>query len=344
MSHVKDYSKKDGIYVQPHEHGSIPWQTSHPDSHYHHQLGEKGEKVLINKPTHPSAPNTWHNPDAVATFVPGGDVPDVINDVKVVPWSSHPTTAAQWNAYLGLMPNLDEQPLKQPPGKKASAGVVVLEPDGRIWLVHPTNQFGGYRSTFPKGTLEPGLSLQATAVREVFEESGLQVHITGLLCDVKRTTSVCRLYLGERIGGSPAEMGWESQAVSLAPLAALSELLNGAADQPVIEALKQHKQIKSGEILAGGGNIVRTLEALDGFYATHGSWPSCLRMSADFLATLVTQHLSPTGFFRLQSKVRIEVEDGDLIASNAAGQQFNYSQQGWVAQNSGLTAKDWLGI
>ncbi|MNN29036.1 hypothetical protein D3C81_1426240 [compost metagenome] len=65
------------------------------------------------------------------------------------------------------------------------------------------------------------------------------MRITGLLDDFKRTTSICRLYLAERIGGSPIDMGWESQAVSLAPLAELDGLLNGAADKPVLAALKQ---------------------------------------------------------------------------------------------------------
>ena len=112
-----------------------------------------------------------------------------------------------------------------------------------VWIVAPTNRFGGYDWVFPKGTVSPGMSLQATALCEALEESGLQVRITGLLGDFARTTSVCRYYLAERIGGSPAAMGWESQAVALAPLEALPDLLTAAADQPVLVALRKAPDI-----------------------------------------------------------------------------------------------------
>jgi 8-oxo-dGTP pyrophosphatase MutT (NUDIX family) len=62
--------------------------------------------------------------------------------------------------------------------ERAAAGAVVMEPDGRLWLVAPSNGFGGYLATFPKGRVEPGISLQATAIREVWEE-----------CDSSRTIS-----------------------------------------------------------------------------------------------------------------------------------------------------------
>jgi hypothetical protein len=139
-------------------------------------------------------------------------------------------------------------------------------------------------------------------------------------------------------------MGWESQAASLVPLDALPKLLNGAADKPVIEALKKRFPNNNGEILAGGGNIVRTLQAIDGFYATFGEWPTHLQMSAEHLATLVTHHLSPRGFFKLQSKIKLIVEDGNLIASATSGRTFNYSLNGWDVHNTGLSARAWLDI
>src|SRR3546814_3051951 len=91
-------------------------------------------------------------------------------------------------------------PFHVSPGKVASSGVIVEEPDGRVWLVGPTNGFGGYRSTFPKGNAEPELSLQANAIKEAFEETGLRVKITGFVGDFTRTTSVARLYRAVRVG------------------------------------------------------------------------------------------------------------------------------------------------
>ena len=86
----------------------------------------------------------------------------VLNGVplEVVP---HPDFSESVN------PKLREAPLMVPPWKSASAGVVVTEPDGRVWVVQPNNQFGGYKNTFPKGTVRPGESLQETAAREVWK-------------------------------------------------------------------------------------------------------------------------------------------------------------------------------
>lgn len=107
--------------------------------------------------------------------------------------------------------------------------------------------------TFPKGRQEPGLSLQATAIKECWEETGLRIRIHSLLGDFKRTATLTRLYLAERVSGTPASMGWESQAVSLAPLVALGSLLNGAADKPVLAALQKalHSLKHFGEPFGG---------------------------------------------------------------------------------------------
>ena len=138
------------------------------------------------------------------------------------------------------MPGLNEPP---PPKHSLplASGVVAVEPDGRIWMVSPTNKFGGYETTFPKGKLDhDGLSLQANAIKEGYEESGLKVRITGYLGDFKRSTSITRLYLAERVGGNPTDMGWESQAVRLVPPEEWGKHLKNPSDQPVLAALRQH--------------------------------------------------------------------------------------------------------
>lgn len=233
-SHIKGYSKKNGTYVRPHERAG---ESSHPDAHHHPRLDDDGDQVLIKRPHHPSLPSTWHNPDAVATFVPDGDVPLSINGIALKPWRDHPQTAEGWDYYEGLNDELEEPPFIVPPGKKAAAGVIIQESDGRVWLNAPSNGFGGYHASFPKGTAEPDLSLQATAAKECFEETGLKVEIIGFLGDYERTTSVARMYLARRVGGTPVDMGWESQAVHLAPRGALFEHLNMASDHGIAEAI-----------------------------------------------------------------------------------------------------------
>ena len=233
-AHIKGYSKKDGTYVRPHDRGDA---APHPAPHHHPKAGEKGQKVLIKKPHHPSAPSTWHNPDAVATFVPGGDVPAAINGIPIRRWKDHPRTVEGWDYTDCVNHDLEEPPFHLPPGKKAAAGVVIEEPDGRVWLVAATNEYGGYRASFAKGTADPGLSLQGTALKEVYEETGLKVQIIGFIADIERTTSKARFYRGKRVGGDPSDMGWESQAVHLVPRGALFDHLNMTTDHGLAEMI-----------------------------------------------------------------------------------------------------------
>lgn len=232
-AHVKGHVRNDGTYVRPYERGGVAL----PAAYHHPRLGDNGKPVLVKLPHHASAHSTWTSPDAVATFVPNGDVPLSLNKVALRSWKDHPTTSEGWDYVDGTMEDLHEPAFKIPPGKKASSGVVIEEPDGRVWLVAPTNGFGGYDATFPKGTAEPELSLQANAIKEAFEETGLRVQIVGLIGDFERTTSVARIYRARRVGGTPADMGWESQAIHLVPKGDLYDHLNGLADHPIAELI-----------------------------------------------------------------------------------------------------------
>ena len=78
---------------------------------------------------------------------------------------------------------------------------------------------------------------QATAIKETFEESGLQIQITGWIGDFERTTSVTRYYFARRIGGNPAQMDWESQAVKLVPKKKLFTVLNHAKDHELLTVM-----------------------------------------------------------------------------------------------------------
>ena len=83
------------------------------------------------------------------------------------------------------------------------------------------------------------MSTQATALVEAYEESGLLVRLREHLVDVKRSQSYTRYFLAERVGGNPAEMGWESQAVMLVPVEQLTKVLNSPNDVPIMDTLKQ---------------------------------------------------------------------------------------------------------
>jgi len=205
------------------------------DPHTHPCLDAKGKPVHIHHPHTASPEDTWDDPGAIATFVPGGDCPGEMNGIAFESWLDHPDNDDEWSEVEGQTEDLQEPPMKLKPGLKPASGCVIEEPDGRIWVVSPSNQFGGYKNTFPKGKEIDEVTWQANAIKEALEEAGLQVRITGFIGDVTRSTSVTRYYRAIRIGGMPVDMGWESQAVHLVPRDRLREFLGNHYDQQVLD-------------------------------------------------------------------------------------------------------------
>ncbi len=231
---------------------------------FHPQPQPNGQPVKLHHPSSPTPPGTWEDWQAVATFVPGGPVPERINDLPLVALRAR-REAIDWAA-LAQNDTFEEPPFTPPAGYKLAAGAVVVEPHGRVWVVHPTNGFGGYQTTFPKGRVTKGGSLRETACREVYEEAGLIVAPFAFLADSLRSTSYTRYYLARRREGSPADMGWESQAVSLVPLRYLRDFVNRSVDKALVAALLAQEG-KWGQWFPGSGPLV------DGHrVATRYSW------------------------------------------------------------------------
>lgn len=230
--------------------GPPPGAKPHPAG-----VDDKGKPVTINYPTKASAADTWTDPAKVATFVPGGDTPAALNGVAFRPWKP-PADDAGWATVAGQNARIDEDPFEPAPGKGVGTGVVVVEPDGRVWLTKPTNEFGGYQHTFPKGTMEPGLPMQANAIKEAYEETGLKVEITGVLGDFERTTSKARYYVARRVSGTPKEMGWETQAMRLAPVSRMKGLLNMGVDKAIVEAMQAEIEV-GGSLSKARGLLAR---------------------------------------------------------------------------------------
>ncbi|MGJ7570860.1 NUDIX hydrolase [Variovorax sp. RB2P76] len=201
---------------------------------WHPRPDDAGRPVAIRTPHVPSPLAAWSDPLAVACAVPGGLVPPVLNGIALAPWTDAPGTDEGWERLASASP-MGEPAFDCPTAFKPAAGALVLERDGRAWCVAPTGGFGGHEFTLPKGRID-GRSLAATALVEVFEESGLYVRLVAFLCDVRRKETYTRFFLAERIGGSPADLTWESQASVLAPLADLRLLLTHPGDLAVLVA------------------------------------------------------------------------------------------------------------
>jgi ADP-ribose pyrophosphatase YjhB (NUDIX family) len=205
---------------------------------FHPHKDEAGQPVELKQSSQATSMASWADPRQMATVVPGGPMPERLNGMVVLSWTDAPTDVAGWEKLAEQQQEAFTEPaIASVPGKPPASGVVVLESDGRVWVVSPSNQHGGYVNTFPKGKLDLGLGLRANALKEAFEESGLQVELTGFLCDSVRSTSVTRYYTARRVGGHPADMCWESQAVHLVPRNLLSSVVTHPNDQGVLQAL-----------------------------------------------------------------------------------------------------------
>lgn len=202
---------------------------------WHPARDSKGKQVLIHQPHEASDQAAWADGGRVALVTPGGALPEQLHGVAFAPWIGLPRTDEEWEAVDGRA-GIDEPPFHCPAHLAAAAGVIVQEPDGRLWIVAPTNGFGG-AYVIAKGRTD-GMSMQATAIKEAYEESGLRVAITGFIGDVDRTRTRTRYYRARRVGGSPAQMGWESQAVLLVPQDQLGQYLTGAANASLLAALR----------------------------------------------------------------------------------------------------------
>lgn len=203
---------------------------------YHPQPDEHGKPLVLESPSKPTTLDTWSDAKAVATVTPGGPMPCVLNSLALSSWSA-PQTLEGWALVPGQL-EFDEPAFVCPSGKKEAAGVVTIESDGRIWVVAPSNGHAGYTATFPKGRVETGLPRQANAIREAYEECGLKVEIIGFLADSSRSLTYTRYYMARRVDGTPADMGWESQAGHLVLVEKLDGVLNHPNDTQLVEAIK----------------------------------------------------------------------------------------------------------
>lgn len=206
---------------------------------YHPRKDEHGKPVHLKAPSEPTGLSSWSDRTQIASVIPDGPMPESLNGVAFSEWTEAPTTVDGWKQQLAEQPQVfEEPPMPSVPGKFPASGVVVLEDDGRVWVVSPSNAFAGYVNTFAKGKQEPGLCLRSTATKEGFEESGLKVELTDYLCDSVRSTTVTRYYTAKRVGGTPSAMGWESQRVSLVPSTQVASFVTHPNDHVVLQALK----------------------------------------------------------------------------------------------------------
>jgi ADP-ribose pyrophosphatase YjhB (NUDIX family) len=273
-------------------------------------------------------------------------MPEQVNHLAIASWRDAPKTAKGWEQ-LSNASDFVEPPMKTVVGKPPASGAVVIEPDGRVWVVSPSNGFGGYTHTFPKGKLDPkeGLSLRANALKEVFEESGLQVELTGYLCDSVRSTSVTRFYSAMRVGGNPADMEWESQGTHLVPMAQLAQFVSHPNDEIVVQSLRQLPRMSKSDIVSyqwGLDSVRRILATIAGFRRQYGHWPKRLLMDRGMVEAIPAQILTPLGWDMLNQKLEIiPIDEGTLFGEGSAGERFEYGDHFHLKEGPSVTFWIW---
>ena len=315
-------------------------------THYHPRKNDKGQPFELTQPSKGSDLSTWSQAGQLATVVPDGPMPELVNYLEIGSRVNAPRNAAGWEQ-LASASNFAEPPMQTVSGKPPASGAVVVEPDGRVWVVSPSNKFGGYTHTFPKGKLvqADGLSLRANALKEVFEESGLQVELTGFLCDSIRSTSVTRFYLAMRVGGNPAAMGWESQGTHLVPMEQLAQFVSHANDEIVIKSLRDQPSLSKSDIISyqwGLSSAHRILATIAGFRRQYGHWPTRLLMNRDMVEAMIKDILTPLGWDMLNQKLEIvPIDEGTLFAEGAAGERREYGDQDHLRDGPSVTFWIW---
>ena len=98
------------------------------------------------------------------------------------------------------------------PNVEAQAyGGVLLRSTGHILLREPANHFDGYVWTFAKGKSDPGETPEATALREVLEETGYQAEVVDILPGVFHSGLSSNAYYVMRPVGAQGHPQWETQ-------------------------------------------------------------------------------------------------------------------------------------
>ncbi|CAB4122530.1 Nudix_Hydrolase domain containing protein [uncultured Caudovirales phage] len=329
--------KGSGMWAKP----SAPPAGAKP----HPQTNDQGKPVSIDYPSKASHQSTWTDRTKSAVFTPGGDAPATLNGVAMKTWNP---PAEGWSSVKGTNPALDlDTPFVPHPTKNTGAGVMIVEPDGRLWLTRPTNAFGGYQNTYPKGTAESGLTLQQNAIKEAHEETGLKVQITGILGDFERDTSKARFYIARRVGGTPKDMGWESQAMTLATLKDARKLLNRTHDRAMLDELEDLMSFGKakgggGGSKGGGGGSWTTQARWPGGSALGGQWKA---MGADGITLAPTVAGGLTGSNAIYQKTMgaasAALSSGDVGPVKAAIAKFSDKAAQFAAGVKGASHIKW---
>jgi 8-oxo-dGTP pyrophosphatase MutT (NUDIX family) len=146
------------------------------------------------------------------------------------------------------------------PGKAKAYGGVVLDESGQVLLRAPTGNFGGYSWTFAKGRPDVGESDEATALREVREETGVEAVIVrplagwffGEFTDTRFFLMRCVCSTG-RVDAETAGIVWVDVPTALQLVATSRSTVGRARDRAVLKQAAAHIAAVCDAAVSDGG-------------------------------------------------------------------------------------------
>lgn len=93
-----------------------------------------------------------------------------------------------------------------------------------------------------------------------------------------------------------------------------------------------------------GGNLVRVMQALDGFRSKYGYWPIEIHLSREAIEAL-HYHLTSEGYRRLDGFIKIlEIDEEKIITKGLHSDIFDYGREGWELSPPKISAAEFLGM
>ncbi|MGH2706368.1 MAG: NUDIX hydrolase [Actinomycetota bacterium] len=138
-----------------------------------------------------------------------------------------------------------------PTKTQRSAGGVILDREGRVVLTSRRSFQGQLQWGLPKGLVEPGEEIEATALREAAEESGLEVALVAPIEVIEywyvqpassgrpavRIHKYVHFFLMRRVGGDPARHDAETEEVAFLDLAEAAQRASFESEGKLLAAV-----------------------------------------------------------------------------------------------------------
>jgi 8-oxo-dGTP pyrophosphatase MutT (NUDIX family) len=115
--------------------------------------------------------------------------------------------------------------------KEIAYGGVIINDQGKILLREAHHHYDGYVWTFPKGRQKPGETPEETALREVFEETGIKIEIKGRLPGVYEGGTTENIYFLMSFIEDTGKFDRETQSVRWVALQEAKDLISMTTNQ-----------------------------------------------------------------------------------------------------------------